>query len=440
MHDLPVSESELDRPKADSAVVSTGEGLTEFIAHEQRESLDMLGKSRDTRDLSHGGGMALSILAGGVAILAISQMVKSLDQVTSLVDVVKDLADGKSWAEAWGNRETFLNMMSPELEQSSPAMEGTATPVSPPVSTGQAVTEQALPSSPAASLAPSAPPSSQYGLTAKQMTRPTSETDTALRKASATGGVDYATLYALAGTESNFNANAKAGTSSAAGMFQFTEGTWKYMTTKLYPQYGYTAADRFDGEKSGVMAALYVKDIGKTLEKGTGKKPTIGDIYLGYFMGPGGAVQFIKAMDKNPQALSSEVFPKEAAANKNLFFNKDGTPMTLADTYAKLTGRISSYYAQAQQQEGGTQIAQATGKTTPVAASSVTTTGKVQSQPAVVAAATENVGKIQTATPQQQAVVASATPTKTMLPGNSTPKPSYTYTRDQNGQVVLIPT
>ena len=48
----------------------------------------------------------------------------------------------------------------------------------------------------------------------------------AIASASASTGVDFQYLYKQAGIESGYNANAQASTSSASGLYQFTNQTW----------------------------------------------------------------------------------------------------------------------------------------------------------------------------------------------------------------------
>ena len=48
----------------------------------------------------------------------------------------------------------------------------------------------------------------------------------AIKAAATATGVDFTYLFQQAKVESGLNANAKAGTSSATGLFQFTKDTW----------------------------------------------------------------------------------------------------------------------------------------------------------------------------------------------------------------------
>lgn len=151
------------------------------------------------------------------------------------------------------------------------------------------------------------------------------------------GGASY--LQTIAQIESGGNPNAKAGTSSAAGMFQFTEGTWKDMTKKMGKNY--SLEDRFDPQKSAEVAAFFTAQNKKTLEAGTGRAASNTDQYMAHFLGAGGAVKFLNAMNQNPNAIAADMDPKAAAANKNIFYDKDGRARTLREVYDLMHGKVS---------------------------------------------------------------------------------------------------
>lgn len=142
---------------------------------------------------------------------------------------------------------------------------------------------------------------------------------------------DY--LKTTAYLESGFNPNAKAGTSSASGMFQFTKGTWENMNKKH--GLDYSLEDRFDPKKSAQVAALFAAENKQTIEKGTGQKANGTDLYMGHFLGAQGAVNFLNTKknkgDKN--AAEDPKFKAAAEANKSIFYNKDGTPKTFNQVY-----------------------------------------------------------------------------------------------------------
>jgi hypothetical protein len=189
------------------------------------------------------------------------------------------------------------------------------------------------------------------------LARPTAEINEVLKNTAKTEGVDYRTLYALAGSESSFRAGANASSSSAVGLFQFTSPTWNYLTQKVYPELGYKADDRLDPQKSAILGARYIKSIQASLNKKLGRAPSLGETYLGYFMGPTGAHKFLDALKSNPNAKGADVFSKAADANPNLFYHKGdrNKPLTLQETMDRLEGKVTAYAEQA----GAVQVAKA---------------------------------------------------------------------------------
>ncbi len=164
------------------------------------------------------------------------------------------------------------------------------------------------------------------------------EVEAAIRKAASKTGVDYGFMMAMAQTESNFNPNAKAGTSSATGLYQFTDSTWSSMVKKYGAANGIsdTQADKLDPEKNALMGAYFAKENQAYIEKRTGEKADNTDLYMGHFLGAGGASTFLRS---DPNAAATSVVSSAAAsANKNIFYNKDGSSRTVQevkDLFAK---------------------------------------------------------------------------------------------------------
>lgn len=146
-------------------------------------------------------------------------------------------------------------------------------------------------------------------------------------------------LQATALMESGGKANAKAGTSSAAGLFQFTEGTWKQMTKEMGKDY--SLEDRFDPKKSAEVMGYFTQKQKTQLEKGTGKDASNTDLYMAHFLGAGGATKFINAMNKDPNIIAAELDPKAAAANKSIFYDKDGRARTVQEVYSLMGNKMS---------------------------------------------------------------------------------------------------
>jgi len=163
------------------------------------------------------------------------------------------------------------------------------------------------------------------------------------RRLGMTGGSgrsDTSYLKKIAQVESSGQANAKAGTSTAAGLFQFTEGTWKQMTKQM--GLNYSLEDRFDPKKSEEVASYFTKQQRRQLEKGTGREASDADMYMAHFLGAGGATKFLNAMAKNPNAPASEgVDEKALQANKSIFYTKEGQMRSLQDVYNIMSNKIN---------------------------------------------------------------------------------------------------
>lgn len=164
----------------------------------------------------------------------------------------------------------------------------------------------------------------------------------AIRRAADATGVDFSLLVETARRESALNPNARAGTSSATGLFQFIDSTWLDMVRRHGAAHGLNAeaaalsggadtatrqsilALRSDPELSARMAAELARENAETLQARLGRAPSAGELYAAHVMGPGGAIRLIEAGQAGaPDAAA--LFPREAAANRGLFY-ADGQP------------------------------------------------------------------------------------------------------------------
>ena len=192
--------------------------------------------------------------------------------------------------------------------------------------------------------------SAPAGYKSKASARPTAEVDSAIRGA-ANANVDYSTLYSIAGVESTFRTKVGASTSKAVGLFQFLPKTWKYLLTKN-PHLNYTLDDRMDPVKAANMAAIYLTSIKKTLRAKLGREPYLVDLYMGYFLGPTGASNFLKALKEDPSQIGTDLFVKAARDNPGVFLSKDRRPISLGQIYENLGGKLGRYYADAKSSVG----------------------------------------------------------------------------------------
>jgi hypothetical protein len=169
----------------------------------------------------------------------------------------------------------------------------------------------------------------------------------ALRTASAATGADFGYLVKTAQRESNFDPSAKASTSSATGLFQFTNETWLNMLERYGAQHnirteGLTRdqllAMRSDPDLSARMAGELAKENAKILGRKLGRPATSAELYTAHFMGPQDAARLIKAARQNEEGSAAAMFPRAALANASVFRGKEGDKLTSAELYVKLTG------------------------------------------------------------------------------------------------------
>lgn len=185
--------------------------------------------------------------------------------------------------------------------------------------------------------------------------------ENAIHRAAQATGVDFSFLMRTAKRESGFNPSAKAGTSSAAGLFQFVDQTWLSTLKKHGGKYGYgqyadmigqgsdgryyvaggpdarkaVMALKLDPHASALMAGELTAEHAAYLRGRTGRDPTAGELYAAHFLGPAGSARLIEAYRTNPGASAAAMFPDAAAANRSIFY-KAGRPASVADVYANL--------------------------------------------------------------------------------------------------------
>jgi LAS superfamily LD-carboxypeptidase LdcB len=155
-------------------------------------------------------------------------------------------------------------------------------------------------------------------------------------------GVPVHVLMATAKQESDFGRNTKSTTSSAKGLFQFTDATWSDMVKRSAAIYGLpTTVTPDDPKASAFMAAEYMRQNKIAFEKALGRTQKDGEMYISHFMGTQGGINFVRAYESNPSADASKLFPEAAKANYNIFYDKaTGQPRTVAQVYSKLTSYV----------------------------------------------------------------------------------------------------
>ena len=171
-----------------------------------------------------------------------------------------------------------------------------------------------------------------------------------INSASQRAGIDATLMQVMAAKESSFNPKAKAPTSSATGLYQFLDGTWRggvndegQKYTGVIQQYGkkygldLSNASRLDPEHSTLMAAEYLKANIKQI-KGVKPNPNITDAYLTHFLGPGGAKKLLSA---NPDDPASKHFGNDVISANGKIFIGNGRVRTIREVYDVIASQLA---------------------------------------------------------------------------------------------------
>lgn len=186
--------------------------------------------------------------------------------------------------------------------------------------------------------------------------RPAPDVRGAIARAAAATGTDFSYLMAQARLESGLNPQARAATSSAAGLYQFTGQTWLSMLDKHGAAYGLPGAGsaggdaasraqllalRSDPELSALMAGELANDNRDFLSGILGRDPDPSELYLAHFLGAEGAGRFLGALSTNPAQSAAALLPKAALANRAIFFGASGA-RSVGEVMDLLRGRMAS--------------------------------------------------------------------------------------------------
>ncbi|MCW5645786.1 MAG: transglycosylase SLT domain-containing protein [Sphingopyxis sp.] len=189
----------------------------------------------------------------------------------------------------------------------------------------------------------------------------------AVQMASARTGIDFDYLVDVARVESGYNPTAKAATSSARGLYQFTKQTWLATLDRHGANHGLAwAADAIGRDASGrltvtdpalrqqifdlrddpfaasTMAAALTSDNRAYLESRIGRSAEPVDLYLAHFLGSGGAARFLAALDANPDQPGAPMMPEAAAANRSVFYAPDGSMRSLAEIRDRFRAKLEN--------------------------------------------------------------------------------------------------
>ena len=184
----------------------------------------------------------------------------------------------------------------------------------------------------------------------------------AIARAAERTGVDFNYLLAQAKLESRLDPTARASTSSAAGLYQFTNGTWLQTLDRHGANHGLGWAGaaieggklrdpamraqvmglRYDADASALMAAELANDNRAALSAQLGRDPEPTELYLAHFLGSGGAGQFLSALASDPSQSAAALLPQAASANRSIFYEASGTSRSVGGVMDLMRGKISA--------------------------------------------------------------------------------------------------
>lgn len=126
-------------------------------------------------------------------------------------------------------------------------------------------------------------------------------------------GVDPSVALTISHIETggSFSHSAKNPTSTAHGLFQVLDKTWK----------GQGGGDRNNVDEQIKQGLKHIKNANASMRKSLGREPVAHEQYLGHLLGPGGAAAVLKA---DPNANLIDIVRKYDSKNANAVVNNNG--------------------------------------------------------------------------------------------------------------------
>ena len=173
-------------------------------------------------------------------------------------------------------------------------------------------------------------------------------------------GMDPNYLVRLANRESHFDPVAESPTSTAAGLFQFTENTWLCSLRKFGPGLGVVGSDHIWQTRRGVcetsaprersrllalrsdptvstrIAAAFSLRNYRVLMAQFGRRPTGTELYVLHFLGENVGVRFLQTYYDNPNASALSLTKAGAWANPDIFFNGSAGSRSVKEVFGAL--------------------------------------------------------------------------------------------------------
>lgn len=186
-------------------------------------------------------------------------------------------------------------------------------------------------------------------------------------------GVDFGYLMAQAKLESSFDPAARARTSSASGLYQFTQDTWLRTLDRHGADHGLGWASamidggkvrdpsaraqllalRFDPQVAALMAGELASDNAAYLTGVLGREPDHAELYLAHFFGAEGAGRFLSGLASDPGQPAAALLPKAAAANRSTFYDRSGAALSVGQVMDAIRTRMATAKGSAPAEDTG---------------------------------------------------------------------------------------
>jgi hypothetical protein len=173
-------------------------------------------------------------------------------------------------------------------------------------------------------------------------------------------GLDPRYLVRLANRESHFDPFAESPTSTAAGLFQFTDNTWLCSLREFGPGLGVVGSDQISRTRRGVcetlapgersrllslrsdplvssrIAAAFSLRNYRLLSTELGRRPTATELYILHFFGESTGLRFLEAYASAPSTSAYSLARDAAESNAGIFFAPGSRPRTVDEVFDQL--------------------------------------------------------------------------------------------------------
>lgn len=141
--------------------------------------------------------------------------------------------------------------------------------------------------------------------------------------------------------------------SSAVGVMQFTDGTFlqTMRTDGVAARIGVDISNMSDAQivelrKDPYIATMAGAALGeankRTMTAALGRPVSDPELYMAHFLGAGGATTLISGLKNQPQQSAAKLLPAAAAANRPVFYDKNGRERTVEEVYGNIATQFGT--------------------------------------------------------------------------------------------------